>query len=50
MESTNSNCVISIFEDKTNQTSREKYTTVWIKLVNYLINSSMFLPEEEKRT
>lgn len=50
MKSTNSNCVISIFEDETNKTNSEKYTTVWIKLVNHLINSSMFLPEKEKRT
>lgn len=48
MESTN--YVISIFEDKTNETNREKYTTVWIKLVNHLINGSMFLSEKEKRT
>lgn len=46
----NSNSVISVFKDGTNETTREKYTAVWIRLINQLANSSMFLPVKEERT
>jgi hypothetical protein len=49
-EMENSNSVISVFKDGTNETTREKYTAVWIRLINQLANSSMFLPVKEERT
>lgn len=47
MDKSNSNCVISLFKDGTKDTTREKYTAAWIKLVNQLANGSMFLPAKE---